>query len=208
MKASKANISIVVLIIFHVVGIGGILFGDASSFLHLTPLNSLLTLAIILFNHIDWKNAWVFAATFIVGFSIEVIGVNFGWPFGEYVYGDVLGWKVFQTPLIIGVNWLILLYASIALARRFSLSQITTALLAAAIMVVLDYLIEPVAIRFNFWTWKSYTPPLTNYLAWFGISALLAFIWERSKIRLNTKIALAVYAIEIGFFGMLNLLPQ
>ena len=97
MKWNKINISIAVLIIFHMVGIGGVLLANPIEFLRLTPLNLLLTLVIILINHQEWKFVWVFVVTYLVGFFVEVLGVNTGFPFGEYEYGSVLGPKVFET---------------------------------------------------------------------------------------------------------------
>lgn len=206
MKWNKTNISIAVLIIFHMVGIGGVLLANPIEFLRLTPLNLLLTLAILLANHQQWKLAWVFVVTYLAGFFVEVLGVNTGFPFGEYEYGSVLGPKVFETPLMIGVNWLILLYASNAISKHFGLTVITKALGAAALMVVLDYAIEPVAIQYEFWTWAQAEPPFENYMAWFGIAFLLSLVWQWTKIELNKKIAIAVYSVELGFFALLNLL--
>jgi putative membrane protein len=44
----------------------------------------------------------------VAGFFIEAIGVNTGLIFGNYVYKTTLGWKFLETPLIIGVNWILL----------------------------------------------------------------------------------------------------
>lgn len=208
MKPSKTDIAIIVLIIFHLVGLAGIIFGEASSFLTLTPLNLLLTFGLIIWTQVDWSSWWVIPVTWFMGYGAEVIGVNTGFPFGEYVYEYVLGWQVFNTPLIIGINWFILLYGAVAIARRLSLSDLNTALVAGGLMVLLDYFIEPVAIRFDFWEWEGTNPPIQNYLAWFFIAAVIAFIWQRSRWQLNTKMAVAVYATQMLFFGILNLLPQ
>ena len=42
----------------------------------------------------------------------EILGVNYGLIFGDYIYLDNLGYKVFGVPVIIGVNWIILTYIS------------------------------------------------------------------------------------------------
>lgn len=202
---NKKNISIGVLILFHCVGIGGVLFGDAEQFLRLTPLNLLLTLLIVLANQIDWSRWWVLAITYGVGFLIEVIGVNTGFPFGAYVYGPVLGPQLWNTPYLIGVNWLILLYGANAIAKKFSWAPWATALTAAGLMVLLDFLIEPVAIAFDFWSWTEGIPPIENYIGWFGTAALLSMLWQYSRLQLNTGVAFAVYAVELAFFGILNL---
>ena len=202
---SRKNISIAVLIIFHSVGIGGVLLGDPDQFLRLTPLNLLLTLLIILANHIDWSRWWVLLVTYVVGFLVEVIGVNTGFPFGEYSYGPVLGPQLWSTPYMIGVNWLILLYGSNAIAKKFAWAPWANALTAAGLMVILDFMIEPVAIEYDFWSWTLGDPPLENYLGWLGTAALLSLLWQYSRMQLNTGVAFAVYAVELAFFGILNL---
>lgn len=204
MKLNKTNISIAVLVIFHAVGIFGIHFFDAGSFLRLTPFNLLLTLIILLVNHRDWKHTWVLVLTFILGYLMEVLGVNTGFPFGNYTYGEILGPKVFNTPIMIGVNWLILLYASNSISSRFGLTSITKALGAAFLMVLLDYAIEPVAITYNFWTWQNVDPPLANYISWFLVAFLLSLPWQLTRIPLNKNISIAVYGVELGFFLTLN----
>ena len=208
MKLTKTNIAILVLIIFHLVGIGGVLFGDPSSFLRLTPLNLLLTLILILITHPDRENLWLLPLTYALGFGVELLGVQTGFPFGVYSYEAVLGWKWFGTPLIIGVNWIILLYGSTAIARRLGLPMLATALLTGTLMVGLDFLIEPVAIRFDFWEWEAANPPLMNYIAWFVIATSISLLWEWKRWKLNTNMGMAVYAVELLFFGILNLLPQ
>lgn len=203
----KTFITIAVLIIFHLVGIGGVLIGDPERFLRLTPLNLLITFAFILYAHVDWSRWWIIPITWLLGFFVEVIGVNTGFPFGAYHYEHVLGWQWLNTPLMIGINWFILLYGSIAIARKFGLGSVTTALLAGALMVFLDYFIEPVAIRFNFWEWDGGHPPLENYIAWFVVASGLALMWQLARWQLNTTVGIAVYGTQLVFFGILNLLP-
>jgi uncharacterized membrane protein len=203
---TKTNISIAVLIIFHLVGIGGVVFGNAQEFLQLTPLNLLLTALIIAINDPHNRFSWFFLVTYILGFGVEVVGVNTGIPFGSYSYGSALGIKLFNTPLIIGLNWLILLYSTNAIATKFGQTAITNALFSAAMMVMLDYLIEPVAIIYDFWSWENGLPPFSNYAAWFVIAFGISIIWQVNKMKLNTRIAWAVYGVEFLFFGILNLI--
>ncbi len=46
----------------------------------------------------------------------------------------------------------------------------TRALLASGLMVSMDVLIEPMAIRSGFWSWAQGTPPLQNYIGWAIVS--------------------------------------
>jgi uncharacterized membrane protein len=204
MIKNKQYLSIGILVLFHLIGIGGVMLGDSQEFLSLTPLNLLLTLLIILINHHYWKNWWIFLLSYLAGLGIEIIGVNTGWPFGEYVYGPVLGPKIFSTPLMIGVNWLMLLYATNAIAKSLSGHWILRAAIAGALMTFLDLLIEPVAIKLDFWTWSADSVPLANYFSWFVIATLLSAVWQRLQIDMNRKIAVAVFGVQMGFFLILN----
>lgn len=205
MKRFKLHISIAVLILFHAIGIGGVLIGDSEQFLKLTPLNLLLTLGIIGWNHADWKRWWIFVFSFVLGFFIEVVGVNTGWPFGEYSYGSVLGLQLFSTPLMIGVNWLMLLYAANAISKTIQVNFLIRIAIAAALMTFLDLFIEPIAIQLNFWTWSIGDIPISNYISWFVISALISLPWQRTDIQLNRNIGYAVFSVQLGFFLVLNL---
>ena len=53
---------------------------------------------------------------FIIGYFIEVLGVRFKFIFGEYFYGETLGLKILNTPLIMGVNWLSLSLSTFGIA--------------------------------------------------------------------------------------------
>ena len=205
MKRFKLHISIAVLLLFHAIGIGGVLIGDSEQFLKLTPVNLLLTLGIIGWNHADWKRWWIFVFSFVLGFFIEVIGVNTGWPFGEYSYGPVLGLQLFSTPLMIGVNWLMLLYATNAISKTIQVNFLIRIAIAAMLMTVLDLFIKPVAIQLNFWTWSIGDIPMSNYISWFVISALISLPWQRTDIQLNRNVGYAVFSVQLGFFLVLNL---
>ena len=78
-------------------------------FLKLIPLALLLSFIGLIVFHAskpDVKTIVVFAGIYFIGFLIEALGVNTGKIFGEYVYGKSLGFKISETPVIIGINWL------------------------------------------------------------------------------------------------------
>ena len=47
---------------------------------------------------------------FLIGMICEILGVNYGYIFGDYVYLNNLGTKVFGVPILIGINWVILTF--------------------------------------------------------------------------------------------------
>ena len=88
MNYSKVNISIVILFIFHVVGVVGLSSDYQDLFLRLTPLNLLLSLGLFIWANNDFSVQFykVVAILFALGFLVEVIGVSTGVLFGEYTY--------------------------------------------------------------------------------------------------------------------------
>ncbi len=120
--------------------------------------------------------------SYIVGFLVEVAGVNTGVIFGEYSYGEALGWKTWGTPWIIGINWFIVTYVINQIIAEWKLKRILHAALAAMIITLLDYVIEPNAISLGMWTWESQDIPLKNYLAWFVISFGLSYYYHTQNL--------------------------
>ncbi|NJL75319.1 MAG: carotenoid biosynthesis protein [Saprospiraceae bacterium] len=198
------------LIIFYIIGLVGIGFTDHEAFVKLTPINLLVSLGIILWYQPKWTLQVVFFlfVCYLVGFTVEVVGVNTGLLFGNYQYGTVLGIKVWSTPLIIGVNWILLIYST-GMCSNFFLQKINhlqKALLGATIMVVLDVLIEPVAIALDFWSWESGVVPLQNYLMWWIVSFALLYAFHFSLPNMQNKVARTLLLLQFCFFGSLNVL--
>lgn len=156
------------------------------------------------------------AGAYALTFAAEAVGVATGAVFGEYVYGPTLGWKVWDVPVIIAFNWVMVVNGAICIAGRIlSLRaapgrRIALPLLAGAIAAAFDWVMEPVAIRLDYWTWAGGSIPLQNYAAWFVLAAGLAAFHPRQLQRaceLGTTGRLAgVYVVlQAAFFGALRL---
>ncbi|GAB4342008.1 MAG: hypothetical protein Kow0037_29030 [Calditrichia bacterium] len=124
----------------------------------------------------------------VITWLVEWAGVQSGLIFGHYHYGDVLQPQIAGVPVAIGFAWLTLLISAAALERKipgFPLSQshFTRAARIAALMVVFDLLMEPVAVKLDYWQWSGGHIPLQNYAAWFLISFALAYFTLRFRIQ-------------------------
>lgn len=198
------------LIIIYIVGVCGIAFTDMEHralFLKLTPLNLFITTAAALWLHPAWNGKGILSSCmiFLAGFFIEVIGVKTGNIFGMYWYGSTLGWKVMEVPVMIGVNWFLLVYLiTVSLQKIKSLPLFSA--VAAGVMTLLDYFIEPVAIRLDFWHWKNEFIPVQNFFAWYGISFFLFFFYRSVNKPVHNPMTPLVLAIQFLFFAVLNLL--
>ena len=207
MNYSKVNISIVILFIFHVVGVVGLSSDYQDLFLRLTPLNLLLSLGLFIWANNDFSIQFykVMAILFALGFLVEVIGVSTGVLFGEYTYGATLGFKLFETPLMIGVNWILLSLASFGVSSFFLKKQLPIILLSSLLMVLMDILIEPIAISLDFWTWALGDIPLQNYVMWFFVSLIMNALISFNRLKIDYRISFGLLLSQILFFTLLSL---
>jgi putative membrane protein len=207
MNYSKVNTSIVILFIFHVVGVIGLSSDYQDLFLRLTPLNLLLSLGLFIWANNDFSVQFykVVAILFALGFLVEVIGVSTGVLFGEYTYGATLGFKLFETPLMIGVNWILLSLASFGISSFFLKKQLSIILLSSLLMVLMDVLIEPIAISLDFWTWALGDIPLQNYVMWFFVSFIMNAIMSFNRLKIDYRISFGLLLSQILFFTLLSL---
>ena len=90
--------------------------------------------------------------------------------------------------------------------HRLALPRWGKVLLASTAMVALDLLIEPVAIRLDFWTWAQGDVPVQNYLAWGGVSAVFFTLFFTLPVKRENPLARYVLLAQVLFFAGLNLL--
>jgi bisanhydrobacterioruberin hydratase len=207
-KFSNETMAIAYLAIIYLVGIVGILLPIHPDFILLTPLNLLVSLGVVLWFHPEWSRntIWVLALCFMGGFAAEVYGVNTGILFGEYSYGPVLGWQLWNTPLMIGVNWMLLAYCCGVTLNTLipRAGWPLRGLLAAGLMVALDFLIEPVAMHYHFWDWPGDVVPWKNYRGWFLVAWPLLSIFAAWQGQIRNKVALGLLVLQFLFFAILN----
>lgn len=203
MKARIVGAFPLILLLFHAIGF--VLFMQGPEAAVLSWLNILLsgTLIFIAENNLR-KAAIVFTGIFVFGYAIELIGTQTGWLFGNYTYGKALGIKIFGVPVIIGVNWFATIAACASSARVIRMPVILQAGLAALLATMLDMLIEPVAMRYGFWSWNEGRIPVFNYVCWFVFSLLFAYFYLRLSNGRNPT-AMALFTIWVLFFTFLSM---
>ena len=195
------------IIVFYAVGTVGLLLEPSKMlFLQLVPWFLCFMLFLLLMNHPGFtrKQLIWFLLTFLLGFSAEWIGVHTGYLFGDYHYGPTLGLKFDGIPLVIGVNWLLLAYCSWDLAGRIFSTNYLRVPIGAALMTFLDFFIEPVAIKLDFWTWNAADIPWTNYLGWFLVACVILSIARFLKIEFTNRSSTYLYLSMFLFFVLLN----
>lgn len=208
LKTNWSKLLLLILVIFYTVGTVGLLLPEKKEyFLSLSFFN--LTLSFVILILARKKNLFLFfiflIICFLVGFSAELIGTRTGWLFGSYYYGNNLGFKIYGVPLVIGLNWGILIVTSASIANLFKFSKTFKVILSVLLMILLDYLMEPVAIKSDFWHWKNETIPIYNYISWGLIALPLQIIYFKFKIVETNIVFNAMFIILSMFFIILNL---
>ena len=204
----KFKYSLFVLILFHLVGMVGIVSPYQSFFVLLTPFNLVLSATLLYLNHkpVSARLLYFLIFTFSLGFLVEGLGVNYGFMFGDYSYGRILGYQLWNVPVIISLNWTLIIYSVAILLDRFDFPVLVKIIAGSCLAVFLDGLMEPVAVRLDFWSWHEGDIPLQNYLGWFLTSIMMLAAYYLLKVKAKNNLALPFYFIQAAFFGSLQLL--
>ncbi len=177
-------------------------------FSFMTPIIVILgTLVLFWFRSGEKKKVFFLWSVLVIvaGFFVEVLGVNSGLVFGEYTYGNVLGLKVFGTPLLLGINWFLVCYASIGAIEEMNSPMWIRIPLTGVLITTFDIVLEPVAIGLGMWEWNTESVPFQNYFAWFVIGSLFTGLYHAFGLKSYNASAGPVYISMFTFFLFMNL---
>jgi len=205
----KEDIFIFVLYSFYAVGIVGHVFEKTYPYMMvLTPFVLLVFgLAVLLSTtDLDYKLLLWCLVAYVFTFSVETLGVQSGMIFGQYHYGNTLGIKLVDVPLVIGFNWVIVVLGAIAIARRISSKKLHSALLAALFTVGFDVPLEIVAVNLDYWHWTQGFVPMQNYVAWFVVAFIVALSFNYLSLKIKGKVIIHYFVIQFIFFVLLDIM--
>lgn len=174
---------IIFVAVIHIAGIIGIHLAP-EIFLKTSFVSIIIPLTLYLYRIKPIKIEWIIIfLVYLITFFSEWIGVNYGWLFGSYEYGDSLGFKIDGVPIIMGANWLLLGLVCRDVVKKIISNHWLIIILSALLMVLIDTLIEPLSNRLDFWTWKNNIIPFSNYKDWFLIALLNQYIFSFLKFK-------------------------
>lgn len=220
---NRQQIALYIALAFHISGFIAIGFFKAPLFIGLTPINLLICMGLVLWTQ-EKINTWFFLfamLAFSLGFASEYVGVNTGILFGNYTYGDVLGPKWNGVPFMIGAQWLVTMY-NIGVAMHMLHARIkqnpnsahhklpkwwraaSLVLDGAMLAVVFDWVMEPVAVELGFWKWTHGDIPMLNYFSWYGVSAVILFLFHKLPFPKQNLFAVHLLLIQFMFFLLLR----
>jgi uncharacterized membrane protein len=196
------------VLFFYTVGLIGHLFETTRPLmLAVTPyfllLFGLIPLAPVIRERSRGVILWA-VSTLLITFFLEALGTHSGLIFGPYTYGPTLGLKLLKVPVVIALNWLIVIVAALSLTRSIR-SPYLAALVVGAAAVLFDFIMEPVAIGLDYWFWHTPEIPLQNYLAWFGIAYLSALVFRLCRLKVDNRIPVIYMTVQFIFFLILRL---
>jgi len=195
-------------ILFYSVGVAGLLYPlTFPLFVKLIPFALMLSLIALFIFHQNFKlnRIILFIIVFVLSFVIEVIGVKTGSIFGSYHYGDSLGPKLYDTPLMIGLNWVLLVYLTYSSIERFKISVPLKVIIGASLMLLYDILLEQVAPVLDMWQWEYNRVPLQNYATWFILALLFHVMLAGFNTKTGNRLAPYILACQLSFFAALNI---
>ena len=187
----------------------GMLFYDLDFFAGFTSVN-LLLMSIILFlnTKLDSKyHILLILSIFLIGMITESLGVNYGLIFGDYEYGNNLGFKLFGVPYLIGVNWIILTVISGNIASFITKNRsiVLTIIIGALLMLAMDFVMEPIAPKLDMWRFKNLIVPSSNYVGWLFVGLFTQVIYNSYFTKKEISVSTNLYLAFFLFFGCLNL---
>lgn len=193
----------------HFFGIIGIYFLP-EWFLPATPITILISAVLVFLRYERYRESRLTAAIIVViaAYLVELYGVHSGNLFGDYAYGNNLGWKLFGVPIIIGVNWLALLMVAQQLTTHYIgiNSRFFSAISVAVLMTTFDLLLEVLAPQFDYWSFTNLNyAPMENFIGWFGVSFCFG-LYSFSHFRNQNTTAILYGIAQLVFFMVLGLL--
>ena len=203
---TTSKISVFIIWLFHLCGMVGISYGNKEFFLAFTPINLFISFVLLFANQKQLESKELKSAflIFFVGMISEILGVNYGLIFGDYVYLDNLGVKILGVQLLIGVNWIILTFITGSLSSFVFKNKYFSILMGAILMIALDLLIEPVAPLLGFWIFDLPEVPLQNYIGWFVIGLITQVIFQLKIVEKEFTFSTHLLIVNAIFFAFLN----
>lgn len=194
-----------ILIFYSVAVLGFLIPWTHAVFVAIIPYALLLSVYLLGLYHERYseKDIAVFLEIALMGFFIEVVGVKTGAVFGLYFYGDALGPKVLDTPLLISINWLFLTYAAYSISQRVSERWYVQVLLTPTLMLLYDLVLEQIAPLMDMWSWENSVVPFKNYLAWWVIGLVFTFSLRFFRVEVKNPLALILFFTQFLFFVIL-----
>ena len=202
------KISIGIIWLFHLSGLMGLLYIDKNLFASLTPLNLFISSTLLFVNQKSLKKKEIIIVflIFSIGMIAEILGVNYGLIFGKYDYGDNLGLKLLDVPLLIGLNWVVLTFICGGISNHFVKNKYLSIVVGIILMLLIDITLEPIAPILDYWEFSGSVAPIQNYIGWAFTSLLTLSIYQFFHSDKEFTFSINLFLAQLLFFVGFNFL--
>jgi uncharacterized membrane protein len=139
----------------------------------------------------------------VVGNIVENVGVATGFPYGHYHFLDVMGPKLFVVPVLLGLAYIGMAYASwtlgaVLVGRGAPARMLAVPCVAAVFMTAWDVAQDPVwSTMLHAWAWHDggrwFGVPLQNYFGWYLNVVLIFFLFSLYEARAGVQRAASAW---------------
>lgn len=123
--------------------------------------------------------------TLVLGFYaflIESVAIATGFPYGDFEYSSLLGFKIGTVPWTVFFAWTPLILLGYTVAAKMVQNPFVRVVSVAAMVVLFDMVLDPGAVKMSFWQFEEggwfYGVPISNFVGWVISGALGAVIIE------------------------------
>ena len=193
--------------LINISGFFGVLSDQKDFFLSTSPFAILISFILLLLNYNTRQKGFATALISIItiGFLVEFLGVNYDLFFGSYEYGNNLGYKIGGVPIIMSINWLVLIFLTGSFTEKIIPNSLPLKVIfASLLMVFIDIFLEICAPKLDYWKFNEEIVPMSNYNSWFIISAICLYIYFRSIKDKEYTLSTNMLVIHFAFFGLLS----
>ncbi|WP_448578295.1 carotenoid biosynthesis protein [Thermaurantiacus sp.] len=140
---------------------------------------------------VGWRPTMIFfLVSVVLSLALEFTGTSYGWPFGNYEYTDMFGFKILgKVPPAIPLSWFFMGFSSFGLAAaiirkwRGAAGLWSSIMLGTVLLTIWDFVLDPAmshdALSLRYWIWEDSGPylgvPLVNFLGWLGTGLVFMF---------------------------------
>ncbi|BDS10343.1 carotenoid biosynthesis protein [Aureispira anguillae] len=201
---------ILLMIIYMASLVGFITPHQQAWYLFYTPFFILLNAILLGIYHKNWNKTTLqyilWSAT--IGFLVELLAVQTGFTYGDYQFGDTLGFSLLGVPLIMAVYWLVLAYSTACLSAKLPVNNSALKIgTGALLMAGLTGLIQQVATPLDFWSLQGNGSFFRLIGIVFLVGLGLQYLFIRLKVNSKNPIALYVYGgLALFFTGLISFL--
>jgi uncharacterized membrane protein len=180
MNTSRSFRILVVLYSFAMLGaLLNAVGASHGSLAFLTPVTMALLgiVSLLLTYEFSGKTIGAIGGVLILLFLCQALGVNAGFPLGDFAFTNGLGPKVLDVPIVMPFAWLSILVPAWISADR--ILRYRNVVVASVIVTAVDAVFEFTADSLDLWHWKGGLPTELNFISWFGVSYLAFTILEK-----------------------------